>query len=130
MREPPDGPEIAWYSKHYGPRYIESISTPEAAGGTAYPVRGLLGNWMAARLRERRYRYLVAEFGTYPVVRVLEVMRAENRAHFYGAHELPSDTRAKAAMLECFCPKSPAWRSAVLRKGIGLVATAHRASAP
>ena len=116
--------EHAWYAAAFGAERVES---PGLAGATAYRVSGLFGDWMQAHFHERRYRFAVAEFGTYDVVRVLQVLRAENRAHHYGRPESRAYRRAKAAMRECFCPASRTWRRQVLRHAADILDRGARA---
>lgn len=116
--DPPGSMEEGWYQARFDPEKVEAL---KATGGTAYVPQGMLGGWLKATAGEREYRYIAAEFGTYPALRVLKVMREENRADRFlepgaGAYE-----RAKTDMLECFCPESPAWRRRVVCDGVALV---------
>ena len=72
-------------------------------------------------MQGRRFRFAVAEFGTYPVIRVLGALRAENRAHFYCRPDEPAYRRAKEELLECFCPRSRRWREMVVERGVRLI---------
>jgi hypothetical protein len=67
------------------------------------------------------YLYLVAEFGTYGVVRMLSGLRRENQAHHWGAPGHPNTEWAKATLRELFCPASQAWRARALAQGLDLV---------
>jgi len=78
--------------------------------GIAYHARGSLGNWCAAALAPARYAYFCAEFGTYPMWRVLAGLRAENQAYHWLKPGSPLAIRAKARLAELFCPRSPDWR--------------------
>ena len=78
---------------------------------------------------ERNYRYLGAEFGTYPIIRVLGALRAENRAHHYSGPGQPAYEPAKRELLECFCPRSVSWREKVIEQGMRLIRTAVDAAA-
>jgi hypothetical protein len=60
----------------------------------------------------------VLEFGTYPLVHMIGALRAENRAHFYGRQGSARVARAKAALVETFCPRAAPWRSAIVRGGL------------
>lgn len=59
----------------------------------------------------------VLEFGTYPPVRVLRMLRRENRLHHFGELRSRRAARIKAEMLETFFPSDPAWRAALLTGG-------------
>jgi hypothetical protein len=116
--------DIDWCAAAFGAWRVES---PGRAGATAYRVSGLFGDWMQAHFRGRDYRFLVAEFGTYDFVRVLKVLRAENRAHHYGSPDSRAYRRAKAAMHECFCPASTSWRRQVVRAALDIIEHGVRA---
>ena len=118
LRESADSPEMGWWRETFG---ADRVETHDDAEGTAYRVSGLMGAGIADRLRDRRFRFAVAEFGTYSVIRVLAALRAENRAHFYCE---PGDRvyrRAKTELLECFCPRSDRWRRTVVERGLRIV---------
>lgn len=117
VRESPESPEMDWYRSHFG----SEVESTASSDGTAYPAAGMIGSWLAEHWRDRRYHYLAAEFGTFPVVRVLGAMRAENRAHFHASPGQRPYERAKTEMLECFCPRDPSWRSTVLDEGLEIL---------
>ena len=110
--------EIQWYRDTFGAEYVEPLAN---AKGTAYKASGIMGDWIARRLRERNYRFVGAEFGTYSIIRVLGALRAENRVHFFCSSSDPRYKSAKAELLECFCPASNRWRETVLERGLGLI---------
>ena len=110
--------EIQWYRDTFGAEYVEPLANAE---GTAYTASGIMGDWIARKLRGRNYRFVGAEFGTYSIIRGLGALRAENRVHFFCS---PNDARyksAKAELLEYSCPASNQWREAVLEGGLGLI---------
>ena len=115
--EPPSSPEIGWYRDIFGSARVE----PLAAAGTAYESSGTLGGWAMRRLTGTHYRFVGAEFGTYPIVRVLEALRTENRTHFFGHPGSPAYRRAKARLLECFCPRRDGWREPVIAQGLEII---------
>jgi hypothetical protein len=85
-----------------------------------YQPRGTLGRWCQAEFTDRRYDFLLAEFGTYSMLSVLKALRAENRAHWWGKVEDKSYHQAKQELLEVFVPSSPQWRKIALEKGMDL----------
>ncbi len=87
----------------------------------AYRVSGQWGPWMQQHFQTRDYRFAGAEFGTYDVIRVLAALRAENRAHHYGASDSPGYLKAKEELRECFCPESLAWQKQVVDGGLRVV---------
>lgn len=116
-------PERDWYSRWFGAGAIEPVSD-----GIAYPARGILGAWVRDHLQDRSCRFLGAEFGTRSILRVLSALRAENRAHHYSKPGEPAYERTKRELMECFCPRSPAWRRRAIEQGLGIVRAAVRAS--
>jgi hypothetical protein len=86
-----------------------------------YAARGSIGEWCARTAQDRDYRYLCAEFGTYPPVKVLTALRAENRAQHWGQRGTPNYRWAKDLIREAFCPQSPRWRECALSTGVDLV---------
>jgi hypothetical protein len=90
------------------------------AEAAAYQPLGGLENWCRASFPDLTYDFLLAEFGTYPMLRVLKALRAENRAHWWGKPEDKSYQDAKQELLEVFVPKSQKWRDLVVEQGIDL----------
>ena len=118
--EPASSPALAWYREHFDGERVEPIAAPD---GTFYAATGTIGSWLVQHLRGRNYRFLAAEFGTCPMVRILGALRSENRAHFYGTPGDRPYESAKAEIAECFCPKSPSWRRKVLAQGLQIIRT-------
>jgi hypothetical protein len=92
--------------------------------GVAYLPRGSFGPWCIAQGFADDYTYLVAEFGTFGIVRMLTGIRAENQAHHWGRAGDAHFERAKSRLRELFCPLSPEWRTKVLARGVDLVGRA------
>ena len=91
-----------------------------APGGTAYITRGGFDSW-CTRIAGRDFISFCAEVGTYPLLRVLSAVRAENMAHHWSVPGHPRTIRAKAELREVFCPASPQWRSLVVERGTRLI---------
>lgn len=121
-----NSPEIQWYRDTFGGEYVEPLANAE---GTAYAASGIMGDWIARRLRERNYRFMGAEFGTYSIIRVFRALRAENRVHFLCSSSDSRYQSAKEELLECFCPASNQWREKVLEGGLGLIEQAITSNA-
>ena len=116
-------PHVEWYRDAFGSGVVEPLAT---AGGTAYPASGTLGRWATRHITGTRYRFVGAEFGTYPIVRVLGALRAENRAHFFSRPAAGAHQQAKTDLLECFCPRSDRWREQVVEQGLAILDRAVR----
>jgi hypothetical protein len=111
------------YNHFFGSDHIELA---EQGGTTAYKVTGDMGRWIAESTKEIDYHFLAAEFGTYSSVRVLGALRAENRAHFYAQEGSQIGRHAKSALLECFCPEDPSWRTSVVEQGVAILQQGQR----
>lgn len=90
----------------------------EKAG--AFTARGDFGLWCAQQAGDIDYAYFCAEFGTYPAIRVLKTLRAENQAHHWGRPGDRAYQKAKQAAAEAFCPSNPAWRQGTVAQGEAL----------
>jgi predicted deacylase len=126
LQEQADAPAVAWYRQTFG---ADGVEPAAGSRDTAYDASGTLGGWAQSRVGASRYRFVTAEFGTHPIVRVLGALRAENRAHHFGHPRTRAFDRAKAQLLECFCPRSPLWRKAVITQGLSLIERAIAARA-
>lgn len=115
-------PQFAWAAEYFGQTFVEPLD-----GKTAYPARGSMAAFFRDRFPNLQYDGLLAEFGTYSGLRVLGALRAENRAHFYDRPGSSTYRWAKRQLLEAFCPASPRWRSAVVAKGLAIIAQALQA---
>ncbi|HKJ39023.1 MAG TPA: DUF2817 domain-containing protein [Anaerolineales bacterium] len=62
---------------------------------------------------------LTVEYGTYPGLKMLHALRAENQHHHYGDKSL--DHWSKRSLKEAFCPKSKDWQRRVVTQGSELV---------
>ena len=114
---------VEWYRDTFG----SEVDEPLAPGdGTSYAAAGTLGGWALTHLGDTRYRFVCAEVGTYPILRVLGSLRAENRAHFFGRPGTGAHRGAKAELLECFCPRSDRWRELVVAQGLAIIDRAVR----
>ena len=69
----------------------------------SYAIRGGLGTWCQS-LFDITYDVLVAEFGTYSVLKVLQALREENRAHFWCAKDDPQLMIARERLVRYFVP--------------------------
>ncbi|WP_017654613.1 DUF2817 domain-containing protein [Fortiea contorta] len=121
--DPPDSAATQWLRENFG----HQIVTPDKLKGNAYKIRGGLGSWCQAMFPQCNYHFLTAEFGTYPVLQVVEALRAENRAHFFAPPHHPSPEWTRQRLVEVFVPADLAWREAVVSQGLDLVARAIEA---
>lgn len=87
----------------------------------AYEIRGGLGKWCEAKFPQCNYNFLTAEFGTYPILAVIEALRAENRAYFWGKVDDAVCEWARRRLIEVFAPADKNWRQSVVSQGVDLV---------
>jgi hypothetical protein len=135
--DPLTAAQAAWLRPHFGSDAIEeytqddatSAAARPAAAKTAYATRGSLGHWCAALVPDKNYAYFCAEFGTYPPLKVISGLRAENQAHFWDKPDSPNTRRTKERLQELLNPASPAWRRTVIEKSTSLLEQALQALA-
>lgn len=87
----------------------------------AYEARGGIGRWCSYRCGKKDYLYACAEFGTYPPLRVLTALRAENQAFHYNAENDSNYTAAKTTLEDIFYPADEAWRERAHKNATELV---------
>lgn len=83
----------------------------------SYPILGGLGSWCQDLLPDCRYDFLTAEFGTEPALKVLQALRAEQRAHLYGREGVDYGW-TKDRLVEAFAPASADWRERCVAQGL------------
>lgn len=109
-----DTPRYQWLSEHF--EHLVALDS----GDLVYQSRGTLGQWCKNEFGDLSYDFLLAEFGTYPILRVLKALRAENRAHWWGKVDDKSYAWAKQELLEAFVPRNSQWRQTTLNLGVDL----------
>lgn len=107
----------AWLVEWFGAAAFETYD----ATSIAYDSRGSIGRWCQAQSFAASYLYACAEFGTYPSLRMLSGIRAENQAHHWSHPDVPATQRAKARLKELFCPADARWRAQVLQSSLKLI---------
>ncbi|MAR12338.1 MAG: hypothetical protein CL681_20505 [Blastopirellula sp.] len=125
MLAPPTPVAEKWSDEVFGADNVQVVGRKK----NVYRARGALTEWMTERLSQRTLLSVVAEFGTYRSLRVLNALRRENRAFHYSARDSAAYASAKAELLECFCPASTRWRRTVLDSGLHILQQAAAAVA-
>jgi hypothetical protein len=90
-------------------------------GGIAYCPKGAHHEMYYRSFPDAEVCFASQEFGTYNSWRVLAALRAENRAHHYGARP-----GVREELVEVFNPSSEEWRRAVLTRGKEVIEQALR----
>ncbi len=117
IEESADSERAQWLAEKFGADVVESLEPK----GTAYSIRGGLGKWCQAKFPQCNYNFLTAEFGTYSLLKGIEALRAENRAHFWGQPDDPDCDSARKRLVEFCAPADNLWREAVVSLGLDLV---------
>lgn len=102
--------DISWYTKNFHSK----------GGASPYEVEGDFATWFKNQNLAKSVRSILAEFGTYPIVRVLSALRNENRLHHFSKDWSINDA-AKQELLEAFCPKSTQWRQCSVKQGLMII---------
>jgi hypothetical protein len=111
-----DHPRCQLLRQQFGREYLLTLDPQDLV----YRPRGSFGNWCQTKFPDLTYDFLLAEFGTDSMLRVLKNLRAENRAHWWGEPEDRSYQWAKQQLLAAFIPHSPRWRDRALKQGVDL----------
>lgn len=101
--------------------FVETELSVQSWREAGYATEGGLMGCLPAWLPNQAVYAVVQEFGTYPGLRVMHALREENRRYFHGATSDAAPARENLRLCEMLYPASPAWRSAVLHRGVGLV---------
>ena len=118
-------PMVAELAAIFGEDVVEPW---EPEKGVSYEIRGGIGTWCKSMFPKTEYDVLTAEFGTVNVVKVIEALHRENRAHHYGDPTSAAYEDAKRRIMAAFAPESKDWRDEVVPKGIALVQKAMDAT--
>lgn len=109
----------AWLQQQFGRDRVLTLAPEDLV----YQSRGTFGQWCQAAYPHLSYDFLLAEFGTYSMLRVLRALRAENRAHWWGHPADNSYQWAKDELAEVFVPHDRRWRDNVLKQAVELCLT-------
>lgn len=113
LGEDKDRHELDVTRNRFGSDHVEDPAVDQEAGKVFYPARGTFLPWFKTLFPGRTCHAAMAEFGTYANLRVLQSLRAEHRAHFYGDCK-GKHAWTKTELLEMFAPASPVWRDRVI----------------
>lgn len=91
---------------------------------TAPASQGHMSTSLASILPQTKSALVVAEFGTVPFDRILEVLRADNWLHVHGDVHSPLGRQIKADMRDAFFCDADDWKIAIVTQGLDLY---HRA---
>ncbi len=97
----------------------KSVCAMDPERSPVYRIEGGLPGLVSDALPNARVDFVGQEFGTYNPIKVLHVLREENRWHHHGSGTL--DHPSKRALVLAFCPDDMSWRGAVLKRGRDLM---------
>jgi hypothetical protein len=95
----------------------EAVKSTEGGDSLSTKLNGLIDQGLRPLFAERtRFIFVYAEYGTYPVMRVLRAMRSDNWLHHYADNRHLLWPSVKAEVLESFRPNQSVWRHRVLKE--------------
>lgn len=106
-----------WLEDHFGAKSISKHDADELL----YRAAGSFGQWCVDHLPEVDYTFACAEIGTYPAIKVLSGLRAENRATHWCEDQPTLINRWRDRLQELFCLADPVWRTKVLTDGCDIL---------
>jgi hypothetical protein len=114
-----DSKRRLWLESQFGP-VVSSFGTGLISSDKP---QGCMGEWLAHHfeLQNKNYIYLIAEFGTHPILRAFKAFYQENRFHNHPGQEYEL---AKKELLEVACPEDPAWREKCVTEGLQTISKA------
>ncbi len=120
---PADSPASRKARQWFGPL----VSIPESGDSCSIPLTGLMDYlWHAAMRADGMY--LTLEYGTYSVMRMLEVLRRDHWLYAQAGNDLPDFSAREAQTIraelrEFFNPDSALWRESVLFRARHIIRT-------
>jgi hypothetical protein len=95
----------------------EALKSTESGDSLSTKLNGLIDQGLRPLFGDRtRYFFVSAEYGTYPIMRMLRAMRSDNWLHHYANSSHPLWPSVKAEVLESFRPNQTIWRQSVLKE--------------
>jgi hypothetical protein len=120
---PCDSARVSRLRREFGEESVQGFDTD----GVLYEIKGAMGRWLEQCMEDAQYDCLLAEFGTYPGLRVLSALRFENRVHHFAPGDAKLKERARRKLSEVFCPSSASWRRDALDSALRVVQQAAAA---
>jgi Protein of unknown function (DUF2817) len=95
----------------------EAVKSTESGDSLSTKLNGLIDQGLRPLFgAHTRFFFVSAEYGTYPVTRMLRAMRSDNWLHHYANNTHPLWPSVKAEVLESFRPNQAVWRQRVLKE--------------
>ena len=109
-------------AQYFGADVMQSLQQ----GKVLYTIRGEFGGFCRNLFPQCDYLSLLAEFGTYPVLKVIAALRHENRMWHWGQMDSPERVQAAEALKETFAPASSEWQHITVEKALKITDQAQR----
>ena len=104
---------VAWYG--------EGISSPAAGNSTSAPLTGVIDDGLAEEVAGSELTSITAEFGTFPVLYVLNALLGDNWLHLKGDPGSPMGREMKAHMRNTFGPPERDWQEMISLRSFQLL---------
>ncbi len=92
--------------------------------GVLYTIRGEFGAFCRSLVPDKQYVSILAEFGTYNVLKVIAALREENQNWHWSTADSAEWSQSKENLMETFCPQSAKWKHTVVEKSLNIVVQA------
>ena len=97
---------------------VQCIHSVDKSGQLAYSVKGSMIEGLEKAIGCKKSCFVVQEFGTLSVMRILKALIDENYNHHF--REKDRKHPAKLRLLEAFCPHDELWQKKVVEQGCQL----------
>ena len=109
--------DMTWLMKNFDQTRVQNLD----AGGVLYQIRGEFTYYCRHICTHTQYYPILAEFGTYPILKVLHALREENRATHWASEDDQLLKMTRRQLKEVFVPSSPSWRETVVKEALTIV---------
>ncbi len=93
-----------------------AVKSTESGDSLSTKLNGLIDQGLRPLFGDHtRFFFVSAEYGTYPIMRMLRAMRSDNWLHHYAHSGHPMWPSIKSEVLESFRPNQALWRQSVLK---------------
>ena len=104
--------------------YGDAVTSPAGGTSTSSVVQGHVGEGLERAAPAVRWTNIALEFGTQPVLDVLQALRADAWLHTHGDVDSDQGRTIKAQMRAAFYGDEPVWKAKVWARGHALVSQA------
>ena len=109
--------EVQWLMSHFDEDKVQSLDDK----GVLYTIRGEFTYFCRSLFTTVQYYPILVEFGTYPVLKVLNALRTENRATHWCTADDPRLAQARLQLKETFAPADSKWQMEVVTSTLRVI---------